>query len=192
MTDPTRVGTTTGAATSAKVVPAPTSRAAWIFALTAFAMLLMARIPVLRDYVSIKLAEQPDVVAELDDPHLHELAINIGLALVVVVATGLFVLYQSLGRLLESHVYTASLALGRLRVGLFFLISTGMTIPVGVICLTLYRVSMRTSPWYYVGVILASAALPLLFRRHWRSIGRVKVAVLFVSAVAYGMFATLI
>jgi hypothetical protein len=172
--------------------PPPTARLMWRLAFALTGALLAARTPVLRGYVNDLLADHADVLDGLDDPHLRRLAVNIGLGLAVATSLALLFLYQSLARALERHVFTPSIGRPRIRVGLFFVISVAVTLPFHAVCVALSRVTLRTSPWYYVAVLVLAAGAPFLYRRHWRHVGAARIAVLFAAATVFGLLATLI
>lgn len=176
----------------ADVRPAPTTRWVWAAVWVASAAVLAGRLPVQRARVERLLAAHPDVTAGLTDEHLRVLAVEIGLVLAVGISLLLLFLLQSLGRVLESHVFTRSCTLGRLRIGLFAAVSTATTLPFSVACLVLGRVSLRGGVLYPASVLLVTAACVLLFRRTWRGLGTRRVVVLWSVALLYGGFATLI
>ena len=175
----------------ANLVPA-TSRPLWIIVLLASAAVLLLRLSTLRAYVEERIAEQPQVFAELTDQHLRQLAVNVGLALAVGFSLLLLFLHQSLARTLERSVFSRSVRLGRLRLGLFFLISTMCTVPVGALSAVVGRVSFRNSGGFYLYVLGMAAAVPLLFRRHWWRLPRLRIIILFAMTTTFGFLATLI
>jgi hypothetical protein len=172
--------------------PQPTARLMWRVAFTLTGALLAARAPVLRAYVGDLLAVHPAALDGLDDPHLRRLAVNVGLGLALATSLALVFLYQSLARALERHLFTPSIGRPRFRVGLFFVISVAATVPFHAICVALSRVTLRTSPWYYVAILALAAGAPFLFRRHWRHVGGARIALLFAAATIFGLLATLI
>ena len=110
-------------------VPPATTRVLWPAALVLLVATLAGRLPVLRAYVVDRLADSPRVTEDLTDAHLQDLAVNVGMTLAVIASALLYVLYQSLGRVLEQHVFTAAMPVARARIGLFFLIASLSTLP---------------------------------------------------------------
>ncbi len=174
-----------------KYIPA-TSRSLWIAVLVASAAVILLRLSTLRAYVEGRIAEQPQVVEQLTDQHLRQLAVNVGLALAMGFSLLLLFMHQSLARTLERHVFSRSVHVGRLRFGLFFLISTMCIVPVGALCAVTGRVSFRSSDGFYLYVLVMAVACPVLYRGHWWSLPRLRVTILFAMALTFGSLATLI
>jgi hypothetical protein len=169
-----------------------TSRLAWSGVLAAGLVALLGRLPVLRSHVRELLASNASVTADLTDAHLRNLAVNVGLALAVVVSILLLFLYQSLARALERHVFSPSWSVGSAKLGLFFVISTLCTIPGSVFCAVRGSISLRDNALFYAYVLGVSVASPLLYRRHWCDLSHTKVATLYVCATTFGFMSTMI
>ncbi len=187
----TSPSTTTGTAQPSLALPA-TSRVLWAAGLVLLVATLAGRLPVLRAYVLGRLADSPQVTGALTDPHLRDLAVNVGLTLAVTVATLLYVLYQSLGRVLEKHVFTAMIPVARVRVGLFFLIASLSTLPPAMASALVGQVSLRGHWWFYAWVIGVGFAVPWLFRPHLRHVKVGRKAILFAVAVIFALMGTLV
>jgi hypothetical protein len=169
-----------------------TSPAAWWCALGVVLVTLVYRVPVLQAYVERMLTRHPEITVDLHDPHVRSVAVNLGLAMAVVIQLGLLFVYQSLGRALERHVFRPSIRVGRARFGLFFTVSAAATVPLHVLGAVLGRVTVRGSGWYYVAVLVASAGAVLLFRPRLLHLGRARYVALSACTIGYGLMATLI
>jgi len=169
-----------------------TSVWAWRLALVTCLIAVAARLPVLRAYADSMLARSPDIAASVDGSGFRDLALNIGVVLAVLLSGLLFWLYQSLGRALEKHVFTRSLRIGGVSVGLFFMISTCVVIPVHVFCAVTGTVSLRTSALYYPIVAAVTIACTVVFHLAVKRLTLVRVSLLYIIAVMYGMMSALI
>lgn len=108
-----------------------TSPRVWLASWVIGIGLIMLRVPTLRQDLSEELARNPELSAGVTDSRLLVLSVNIGLVLGVAIAALIFLLYQSLGRVLEQKLYPDVVLQWRgARLGPFCLITVLATYPV--------------------------------------------------------------
>ncbi|WP_448060444.1 hypothetical protein [Cellulomonas hominis] len=139
-----------------------------------------------------RLVAAPEVTADVTDAHLQGLAVNVGLALAILVSALLYMLYQSLGRLLEKHVFTPDRRLWRARVGMFYVIAVSSALPPAVVSALAGQVTLRGNWWFYAWVVGVGTAAPFLFRGGWANVDMGRKVILFVAAITFSLMGTLI
>jgi hypothetical protein len=169
-----------------------TSRWLWWASVALLMLTVVARLAPLRSYVANKLAESPQVTRQLTDDHLRSLAINVGIGLALIISVILFILYQSLGRALESQMFAVSHRVGRIRFGMFFTVEVLAVLPPALVSALTAQISLRGHWWYYAWMLAVGLAIPWMYREHWARTTTGRKAILLVSAVILALMGTLI
>ncbi|PID95959.1 MAG: hypothetical protein CSA84_07470 [Actinomycetales bacterium] len=168
-----------------------TSRWVWWISWLVLAVTLVARVPSLKELATARLAAT-GVADSVDNPQLVTMVVNIGVMLAVAIALGLYLLYQSLARVLERHLVSLSLQFGSVRTGLFFWVSALATLPPAVGAAIAGVVSWRSSSWYYVWTIVAAFIAVTLFWRPFVELALGKKVLMLAYCVAFALMGVLV
>jgi hypothetical protein len=160
-----------------------TTRSVWLTAYALTAVAIVLRVLTLRHYVAGEIARQ-NVLADVHDPRLEKLAVNTGYLLAVLIALLLVWLLYSLASVMERNIFRAAHQIGRVQIGLYFVVAFLTTLPVHAVCAAFGIVSPKNSALYFLYVAVVGLASPLLFRRGWAGRSRGRVIGVFAFSVA--------
>jgi hypothetical protein len=147
-----------------------TSRRVWVTTLVITALLLGARSGAIYGYVQSEI-QRNGIAAEVNDKNLEQLAVNIGFTLALLISLAVLLVFYSIAALMERNIFGVSMPIMRgVRVGPFYPIVLGSTVPVHLGALVLGLTAPKDQPLYYVYVLTISVLCPLLFRRYWKTL----------------------
>jgi hypothetical protein len=163
--------------------PRSTPRRWWLLVYVAAVLLVAVSAPALHAEVNRQL-DASGARAQVGDPGMADLAVNIGIFLAVLVYMLVLALYLSLASMLDRHIFRPRLRInGRGPFGLFFIVAAACTLPVHVVTAAFSITAPKEHPLFYAWVLLVGAAAPFLLRAHWANLERSKKATLFGASL---------
>ncbi|MEU2159314.1 hypothetical protein ABZ532_30635 [Streptomyces sp. NPDC019396] len=167
---------------------APTSKFLWLALYFVACALVLCRLPTAFAYAQTLIT--PKQRAEIGDPALQDLAVNVAVGGGVLLTVFVYACYVFVARALERRVFTASRPLGRgLRTGAFFPVVALCLVPPQLAALAFGMVDPTQGIVYYLYITAVALLVPALFRAHWRHLPSGRIIALYCCSLGLAALA---
>ncbi|MGW3274913.1 hypothetical protein ACWDFH_26085 [Streptomyces kronopolitis] len=166
---------------------APTSKSLWLLLYFVALALVLCRLPTAFAYAETLIT--PKQRAEIGDPKLEDLAVNVAVGGGVLLTVFVYACYVFVARILERRVFPASRPLGRgLRTGAFFPVVALCLVPPQLAALAFEVVDPTQGIVYYLYIAAVALLVPVFFRRRWQHLPPGKIAALYCCSLGLAAF----
>ncbi|WP_327325184.1 hypothetical protein OG735_23800 [Streptomyces sp. NBC_01210] len=166
---------------------APTSKSLWLSLYFVALALVLCRLPTAFAYAETLIT--PKQRAEIGDPALEDLAVNVAVGGGVLLTVFVYACYVFVARALERRVFTASRSLGRgVRTGAFFPVLALCLVPPQLAALAFEVVDPTQGIVYYLYIAAVVLLVPVFFRGQWRHLPPGKIIALYCCSIGLAAF----